>query len=134
MQAVNGKLYGLTQAGGSNQAGVLYSFDPSSSTYTKLVDFDVANGATPVGNSLLQAIDGKLYGMTAYGGENYGYGVIFSYDPLSSAYTVLKIIDDVTYAHPYGSLIQGSDGNLYGLGRVKGGLQVGVFLSLTLLP
>ena len=64
MQASDGKLYGMTTNGGSSSDnGVIFSFDPSSSTYTKLKDFDNTNGANPYG-SLMQASDGKLYGMT----------------------------------------------------------------------
>ena len=40
MQASDGKLYGMTSQGGSSGYGVIFSFDPSSSTYTKLKDFD----------------------------------------------------------------------------------------------
>ena len=79
IQASNGKLYGMTAFGGSNGAGVIFSFDPSSSTYTKLKDFDNTNGAYPQG-SLMQASDGKLYGMTFQGGSG-NVGVIFSFDP-----------------------------------------------------
>ena len=42
--------------------------------------------------SLIQASDGKLYGMTSHGGSN-GYGVIFSFDPSTSTYTKLKDFD-----------------------------------------
>ncbi len=75
MQASNGKLYGMTQVGGSSGAGVIFSFDPSSSTYKKLKDFDNTNGGYPTGN-LMQASDGKLYGMTHRGGSS-DVGVIF---------------------------------------------------------
>src|SRR5690349_19007040 len=44
MQASNGKLYGMTQSGGSNNVGVLFSFDPVTSTYTKLRDFINTSG------------------------------------------------------------------------------------------
>jgi len=47
MQASDGKLYGMTALGGSNGVGVIFSFDPSSSTYTKLQDFNGINGAKP---------------------------------------------------------------------------------------
>ena len=113
MQASDGKLYGMTTFGGNNSVGIIFSFDPSSSTYTKLVDLDITNGANPTG-SLMQATNGKLYGLAAWGGSN-GYGVIFSFDPSTSTYTKLKDFDDINGAHPKGSLIQASDGKLYGM-------------------
>ena len=127
IQASDGKLYGMTKRGGSSDYGVIFSFDPSSSTYTKLKDFDGSDGAIPSG-SLIQANDGKLYGMTSYTygrGRGYGYGVIFSYDLSSSTYTKLK--DFGFYdAYPLGSLMQASDGKLYGL---TGSNRLGVIFS-----
>jgi len=79
--------------GGTDGAGVIFSYDPSISVYTKLKDFDYANGGYPSG-SLMQASDGKLYGMTDEGGSN-GVGVIFSFNPLTSIYTKLKDFDVV---------------------------------------
>src|SRR5687768_11658908 len=106
VQASNGKLYGMTPVGGSRGTGVIFSYDPSSSTYTKLIDFG-SQGANPYG-SLMQASNGKLYGMTynTRGGE-YSSGVIFSYDPSSNTYTKLKDFDyENEGANPYGSLMQ----------------------------
>jgi uncharacterized repeat protein (TIGR03803 family) len=60
MQASDGKLYGVTVWGGSYlYNGVIFSFDPSTSTYTKLKDFVGADGVKPQG-TLMQASDGKL--------------------------------------------------------------------------
>jgi uncharacterized repeat protein (TIGR03803 family) len=56
----------MTQLGGSSGVGVIFSYDPSTSTYAKLKDFDNTNGAYP-NASLIQASDGKLYGMTRRG-------------------------------------------------------------------
>ena len=114
IQASDGKLYGMTLNGGSNGQGVIFSFDPSSLTYTKLKDFDNTNGGQPYG-SLIQARDGKLYGMTTEGGA--GAGVIFSFDPSSLIYTKLKDFDNVGI---YGSLMQASDGKFYGLAAAGG--------------
>lgn len=112
MQASDGKLYGMTYSGGSSGAGVIFSYDPSSSTYTKLRDFDGNNGANPQGN-LMQASDGKLYGMTYSGGSS-GKGVIFSFDPFASTYTKLKDFDGTNGANPsLGSgLIEVSNGTI----------------------
>lgn len=127
MQAKDGKLYGMTARGGSGAAGVIFSFTPSDLTYTKLVDFDYPNGASPYGN-LIQATDGKLYGMTYDGGSN-AVGVIFSFDPATSVYTKLKDFDDVNGGKPNGSLIQASDGKLYGLTYSGGTSGAGVIFS-----
>jgi uncharacterized repeat protein (TIGR03803 family) len=126
MQASDGKLYGMTAGGGSNGDGVIFSFDPSTSTYTKLKDFGDSTGGSPSG-SLIQAKDGKLYG-TAGGGSN-GYGVIFSFDPSSSTYTKLKDFDGTNGSHPYGSLMQASNGKLYGMTHVGGSSNIGVIFS-----
>jgi uncharacterized repeat protein (TIGR03803 family) len=128
MQASDGRLYGMTNGGGSNFAGVIFSFDPSSSTYTKLKDFDNTNGAFPFGSTLVQASDGKLYGMTNGGGSG-GYGVIFSFDPSSSTYTKLKDFDNTDGANPNGNLMQASDGKLYGMTYQGGSGGYGVIFS-----
>jgi uncharacterized repeat protein (TIGR03803 family) len=78
-----------------------------------LKDFDGANGAIPQG-SLMQASDGKLYGMTSYGGSSVA-GDIFSFDPSTSTYTKLKDFDGINGRNPWGSLIEASDGKLYGM-------------------
>ena len=99
IQARDGKLYGMAYGGGSNDGGVIFSYDLASSTYTKLKDFDFTNGSYPYG-SLFQASDGKLYGSTSDGGSN-DYGVIFSFDPITSTYTKLIDYDGTNGANPY---------------------------------
>ena len=124
IQASDGKLYGMTSFGGSHSDGVIFSFDPTSSSYTKLVNFDGTNGYWPEG-SLIQANDGKLYGTTSRGGSS-GLGVIFSLDPSSSTYTKLFDFDGAKGANPYSSLIQASDGKLYGMTNAGGKFSLGV--------
>ena len=113
VQAMDGKLYGMTSSGGSNDFGVIFSFNPTNSIYTKLKDFDSTSGEYPSG-SLTQANDGKLYGMTEYGG-NSNVGVIFSFNPSTGTYTKLKDFNGTNGGTPYGSLLQATDGKLYGM-------------------
>ena len=109
----------MTFQGGNDNVGVIFSFDPLTSIYTKVRDFDTLNGSHPSG-SLIQAGDGKLYGMTNQGGL-LGSGVLFSFDLLTSTYTKLKDFGIGSGAYPYGSLMQANDGKLYGM-TLQGGL------------
>lgn len=127
LKASNGKLYGMTSQGGSKNFGVIFSFDPSSSTYTKLKDLDSTNGSTPYGG-LIQLSNGKMYGMTARGGKK-NAGVIFSFDPATNALTKLKDLDNTTGTHPYGNLLRASDGKLYGITSAGGKNGYGVIFS-----
>ncbi|MEO7047594.1 MAG: choice-of-anchor tandem repeat GloVer-containing protein, partial [Ferruginibacter sp.] len=113
IQGTGGKLFGMTSAGGSFNDGVIFSFDPASLVYAKLFDFNLTSGASPYG-SLLKASDGLFYGTTSSGGI-YSDGVIFSYDAALNIYTQLVNLNAQTGGQPYGGLIQGSDGKLYGL-------------------
>lgn len=116
IQASDGKLYGVTPeggAGGPDGMGVIFSFDITTNTYTKLHDFDGVNGNIPQA-SLVQASDGKLYGSTAYGGTT-NNGIIYSYDPGTSVFTKLfDFANTNTGQRPYGAMVQGNDGKLYG--------------------
>ncbi|HEX7415441.1 MAG TPA: choice-of-anchor tandem repeat GloVer-containing protein, partial [Bacteroidia bacterium] len=81
--------------------------------YTKLVDFALTtNGAEPLG-SLIQASDGMLYGMTGYGGAN-TYGVIFQYNPATNTLIDKYDFNNANGGNPQGSLMQATDGMLYG--------------------
>jgi uncharacterized repeat protein (TIGR03803 family) len=117
----------MTSAGGSSDVGVIFSFEPSSSTYTKLRDFDDINGASPRGN-IIQASDGKFYGMTSAGGSS-EVGVIFSLVPTSFTYTKLKDFNETDGAYPFGNLMQASDGKLYGATFRGGSSNVGAIFS-----
>lgn len=127
LQASDGKLYAMTSEGGSSNKGVIFSFDPTSASYSILKNFDGTDGAKPNG-SLIQARDGKLYGITSFGGIN-NRGVIFSFDPISFSYAKLNDFDYSNGAEPSGSLIQASDGKLYGMTPYGGSSGKGVIFS-----
>jgi uncharacterized repeat protein (TIGR03803 family) len=130
MQASDGMLYGMTNYGGANSYyGVLFQYNPSTSTYIKKHDFDgTTDGGNPYG-SLMQASDGMLYGMTSTSGASGGgYGVIFQYNPTTNVYMKKVGFSNTNGTAPRGSLMQASDGMLYGM-TANGGASLGVIFQ-----
>ena len=113
--ANNGLLYGMTTRGGTYDLGVIFSYNRfASQAFKKLFEFKPnLNGKNPTGAMLL-ASNGRFYGMTVYGGV-YNKGVLYEYDPATFTYTKKYDFNGVVGEHPYGSLMQASNGKLYGL-------------------
>jgi uncharacterized repeat protein (TIGR03803 family) len=70
-----GILYGTTLYGGANGLGVVFSVHTDGTNYSKILDFNTANGSMPF--SSLSLVGNKLYGTTSVGGA-YNKGLIFS--------------------------------------------------------
>ncbi len=118
LMATNGKFYGMTSKGGTFNKGVVFEFNPSNDSYTKKFDLDSLTGYEPKGG-LMEASNGKLYGMTTRGGNN-SYGAIFEIDTATWSFT--KKADFTTNNHGvYGRLTEAWDGHLYGLTYWNGG-------------
>lgn len=122
IQGTNGKLYGMATNGGTNNKGVLFEYDPAAGAYSKKIDFGSTGGEIPYGD-LLEASNGKFYGLTSGGGAT-GYGALFEYDLALNTSTVMVNFNLFTSigAGPNGSLIQAGNGKLYGLTSAGGAL------------
>ncbi|MEI7596957.1 MAG: choice-of-anchor tandem repeat GloVer-containing protein, partial [Bacteroidota bacterium] len=125
--ASNGKLYGLTELGGATDDGVLFEYNPQTNVYKKLMSFNASKGIRPCG-SLTQANNGKLYGTTIMGG-NSSMGVIFEFDITTSVYSVKFNFSYSSGYYPYGSLVQASNGNLFGMTNQGGTSNLGVLFE-----
>lgn len=120
IKATDGKLYGTTSQGGVFNHGTLFSFDPATSVYATLYAFDGgSNGSEPLG-TLMQASNGKLYGMTSEGG--FGYGNIFEYDISTSSFANLVsfMSSNDGNAPRATNLIEATDGYMYGMTSAGG--------------
>ncbi len=127
-KATNGKLYGLVEQGGNSGVGVLFEYDTDTDTYNLKYTFNnTTSGERPRG-SLIQATNGKLYGMTNMGGTN-DNGTIFEYDLTTDTYTVLHDFENSTGTQPERSLMQASNGKLYGTTYYRGANNYGVLFE-----
>jgi uncharacterized repeat protein (TIGR03803 family) len=121
-QQSQGMLYGATSKGGTTDQGVLFSFDISGSTYTKILSFGAdTTGIEPLGSLTLWS-DGALYGVTAAGGTG-DNGVIFKLQ--DGQYTELYNMNSIfPIGKPTGPLTYGIDAGtpfLYGLAAESDG-------------
>ena len=102
-------------------------------TFTSLAQFDSTNnGANPYSPPVLGA-DGKLHGALPNGGTN-GIGVIYTVTTNGSLTTLYTFKTNFTAgngAHPYGSLLSGNDGNLYGVAFGGGTNNHGTIFKIT---
>lgn len=115
IEAADGNFYGATTAGGATDNGAVFRITPSGAE-AALYSFagGTIDGEEPQ-SGVFQAADGNLYGVTVYGGAN-GLGIVYQIT-LSGTETVLYSFaggttDGANGAH---TLIQGSDGTLYGV-------------------
>jgi uncharacterized repeat protein (TIGR03803 family) len=84
-------------------------------TFQSVIAFDGTNGAVPT-DALVQGANGDLYGTTQYGG-NANLGTIFQLTTsgtLTTLYSFCSQSKCIDGSQPDASLVQGSDGSLYG--------------------
>ena len=85
------------------------------------------DGALPRGG-IIEGSDGNFYGMTQNGGPN-NYGVIFVLTPTGTESVLHFFAGGSDGAQPFGDLIQGSDGNFYGMTNIGGTSNDGVIFQ-----
>src|SRR5580704_10226248 len=133
IQGSNGDLYGATAFGGSGTC-MTSNFGKSivfgcgtifriTSTGTLIFHHDFTNeGAYPTG--LIQGSDGNFYGTTVGGGA-FQMGTVFQIAPDDTTFNVLHSFNGTTDGSSPEGIIQGDDGNFYGV------TQSGQFFSIT---
>ena len=131
IQASDGLLYGTTSIGGATNYGVIFSYNTTTGKETTVLTFDGTDGANPCG-SLMQATDGLLYGMTSSGGAS-NLGTVFSFNTVTGKDSMLISFNNTNGSRPSGSLIQASDGLLYGMTNTGGLNSIGVIFSYNTL-
>ncbi len=141
VQGRDGNFYGMTGAGGANNAGTIFKVTPTG-TLTTLYNFCSQPGCTDginpplIGSGLVLATDGDLYGTTAEGGPNtncnqggQSCGTIFKISP-ARVLTTLHSFNGADGSFPNG-MVQATDGNLYGTAQEGGANNGGTFFKMT---
>jgi uncharacterized repeat protein (TIGR03803 family) len=108
-QAYDTNFYGMTSVGGLGNGNIFKC--SIAGVLDSIASFDGTNGNSPRGN-LIMGYDSNLYGMTWDGGAT-GYGNIFKCSLSGQKNVIANFNSPNGYA--YGSLIQASDSNLYGM-------------------
>jgi uncharacterized repeat protein (TIGR03803 family) len=133
VQATDGNFYGTTDVGGANTSqcgglgcGTVFRITPEGALKTLYNFCSEANcddGANPVAG-LIQGADGDLYGTTNAGGVGaLSGGTIFKVTlegRLTTLYSFCSQANCDDGSQPYASLVQGSDGDLYGTTNTGG--------------
>ena len=125
----DGNLYGTTIGGGTNafngSYGTIFRNTPSGA-FTSLVSLDGNTMGASVNAGLLLGTNGNFYGAT-YGGG----GTIFEVTP-NGTFTTIYVFDGSQGVGPLGTLIQGTDGDLYGTTETGGENDLGTVFRLSL--
>ena len=129
----DGAFYGTTYRGGASDDGTVFRIT-STGNFTRLHSFDSADGAS-IEAGLVQASDGNLYGTTYFGGKSAG-GTVYRITPggtLTTIYNFCSVGPNCfDGASPTASLIQATDGNLYGTTTFGGPIGHGTVFKVTL--
>jgi len=130
IEGTDGALYGTTARGGSNNLGTVFKIDKSGANHLVLKSLAAANGTNLVAG-LVEGSDQMLYG-TANGGGANGFGTVFKLNKTGTVFSVLTNFPGVTGGgqNPYGSLVQGTDGALYGTTYSGGASNEGTIFKL----
>jgi uncharacterized repeat protein (TIGR03803 family) len=135
----DGSFYGTTVQGGGLSDVSGCSGSPTGTIFriTQAGDYSIlhtfptncSQGIEPVA-TLVQGTDGNFYGATTAGGAH-GCGTVFRITP-SGVLTKLYSFPAVPYCdNPFGTLVQGTDGNFYGTTRGGGKFGEGTVYRIT---
>jgi uncharacterized repeat protein (TIGR03803 family) len=123
-----GRLYGTTQSGGPNNAGVVFRVNDAGKAAVLYRFTGGADGGTPIFGLTCDS-PGKLYGATTYGGAN-GVGVLFKLNADGHYRVLYTFTGGADGAFPVSALLQDWTGSLYGVTSQGGDSGAGVVFKL----
>ena len=130
VQARDGNFYGTTSTGGNDGFGTLYQVVPTTGKLTALASFTNGDPGGNPGGTLIEGLDGFLYGTAEYGGID-NDGTVFRAAITGGADTLATITGGLAGVYPQSDLIQAADGNFYGTTSQGGTASLGTFFQVT---
>jgi uncharacterized repeat protein (TIGR03803 family) len=129
IQGSDGNFYGTTQLGGTSNIGTVFKITPAG-VETVLHSFagGTTDGSNP--NALIEGSDGNFYGTTPSGGTG-GYGTVFKITPAGVETVLHSFAGGTTDGSNPSALIQGRDGNFYGITGGGGTSNNGTVFKIT---
>lgn len=114
-------IYGVTQYGGNNDAGVIYYYEIATGTFIVLLYLYDYNILYPQG-TLVEVLPGILWG-TSYEGGAFDVGTVFQYDTTNGDLTIIysAYSEGEKAVYLSGGVFLASDGNVY-VQTFEGGL------------
>lgn len=132
IRARDASFIGSTWDGGSANGGTIFRIQNDGSGYDILHNFEggLAEGLNPFA-AVTQASDGAIYGTTIAGGSA-SRGIVFKLNQDGTQYRVLHHFTGTSTngMQPYGGVIEGIDGVLYGTSAFGGSSNLGTIYKI----
>lgn len=130
IDARDGRLYGTTTAGGTNNAGIAFSLNKDGTGYSILRHFKFWPKESSPPGPLVEGLDGALYGVAGNGSKVNGaqdLGTVFRMNKDGTGYATLhNFTGGLDGNRPLSGLLQGTDNMLYGSTAFDGGSAAGI--------
>jgi uncharacterized repeat protein (TIGR03803 family) len=123
-------MYGTTYLGGSQGSGTVYELQPSNGGWTAAELHGFTGDGGPLGSVAFDAA-GNLYGTSE---TTTGLGVVFKLTPSQGGWNYAELHDFAGQSDgffPFGNVVIGADGTLYGTASHGGTNSVGVVWEIT---
>jgi uncharacterized repeat protein (TIGR03803 family) len=127
VQGKDGYFYGTTFSGVTTAYGTVFKIS-ANGALTSLYSFGGNDGRNPFGG-LVQGSDGNFYGTTIAGGTDTN-GTVFEISANGALTSLYSFTGGNDGGNPFGGLVQGSDGNLYGTTQNGGTNGIGIVFKI----
>ncbi|MBS0421033.1 MAG: hypothetical protein JSR66_25210 [Proteobacteria bacterium] len=120
VEGSDGNFYGMSSNGGAGNYGAVFKITPEGIESLVYSFTGGAAGASFPTGGLLEGADDNFYGQTSSGGPNHG-GEIFKLTPAGDLTVLYSFTEGAkTGSGPTGTLVQDSEGNLFGATQYGG--------------